>query len=80
MSRYAIHVYCDECSVPHYAGVSVVLTDGPTEKASVASHYAGKTVPPVLALMLRNPVKCPKTGKHYQQTDSNLIYIAPTLG
>ena len=80
MSRYAIHVYCDECSVPHYTGVSVVLNDGPPEQVSVASHYAGKSVPPILTLMLRNPAKCPKTGRVFQQTDSNLIYIAPTAG
>jgi len=61
-------------------GVSVVLIDGPPEKTSVSSHYAGKTVPAILTLMLRNPVKCPKTGKIFQQQDSNRIYIAPIVG
>ena len=80
MSRYAIHVFCDECSAPHYMGVSVVLNDGPPQRASIAEHYAGKTVPAILTLMLRNPVKCPKTGKMFQQIDSQHIYIEPTLG
>jgi hypothetical protein len=61
-------------------GVSVPLNEGPAEKISVASYYADKNVPPILTLMLRNPVKCPKTGKVFQQTDSNHIYIAPIVG
>ncbi len=80
MNRYAIHVYCDECAAPHPMGVSVVLSDGPAEKTSISTHYAGKTVPAILTLMLRNPVKCPKTGKVFQQGDSNHIYIAPIVG
>jgi hypothetical protein len=80
MSRYAIHVYCDECSAPHPMGVSVVLNDGPPAQVSISEYYAGKTVPAILTLMLRNPVKCPKTGRIFQQTDSSHIYIAPTVG
>jgi hypothetical protein len=55
------------------------LNDGPPEQVSVASHYAGKTVPAILTLMLRNPVKCPKTGRVFQEADSNRIYIAPIV-
>lgn len=80
MSRYAIHVFCDECSAPHPMGVSVVLNDGPPQRASIADHYAGKTVPAILTLMLRNPVKCSKSGKMFQQGDSHRIYIEPTVG
>ncbi|MBP1597117.1 MAG: hypothetical protein H6Q05_2494 [Acidobacteria bacterium] len=80
MARYAIHIYCDECSAPHPMGVSVVLNDGPPELASVAEHYAGKTVPGTLNLMLRNCAKCPKTGKMFQQWDSKKIFIAPVAG
>ncbi len=77
MTRYALSVFCDECSAPHPMGVSVLLTDGPPEKASVGEYYAGKTVPATLKLMARNPVKCPGSGKMFQQWDEKLIFITP---
>jgi hypothetical protein len=77
MTRYAISAFCEACSAPHPMGVSVLLADGPSEKASVGEYYAGKTVPPTLMLMARNPLKCPKTGKMFQQWDQNLIFITP---
>lgn len=80
MSRYMIHVFCDDCSSTHSMGVSIVLADGPPEKTSIGVVYAGKTLPASLGIMLRNAVKCPKTGKIFQQTDNSKIYIAPTPG
>jgi hypothetical protein len=80
MSRYMIHVYCDDCSDTHSMGVSLVLADGPPEKTSISTVYAGRAVPPNLGIMLRNAVKCPKTGRIFQQTDNNKIYIGPTPG
>jgi hypothetical protein len=80
MARYMIYVLCDDCSATHSMGVSVVLTDGPPEKTSIGTVYAGKSLPGNLNIMLRNAVKCPKTGKIFQQTDNNKIFIAPTPG
>jgi hypothetical protein len=80
MSRYMIHAYCDDCSSTHSMGVSVVLAEGPPEKASIGILYAGSHVPANLNIMLRNAVKCPKTGRIFQQTDNNKIFIAPTPG
>ncbi len=80
MSRFMIHVYCEDCSTTHSMGVSVVLADGPPEKTSIGAVYAGKLVPASLSIMLRNAVKCPKTGKIFQQTDNSKIFIAPTPG
>jgi hypothetical protein len=80
MNRYAISVYCDECAAPHPMGVSVVLNDGPAERTSISTHYSGRPVPAILTLMLRNPVKCPKSGRVFQQADSSHIYIAPIVG
>jgi hypothetical protein len=80
MSRYMIHVFCDECSATHSMGVSIVLAEGPPEKTSIGVVYAGKPLPASLGIMLRNAVKCPKTGKIFQQTDNSKIYIAPTPG
>jgi hypothetical protein len=56
------------------------VNDGPPEKTCIASVYADKGLPPALGIMLRNAVKCPKTGRVFQQTDNNKIYIAPTPG
>ena len=80
MSRYMIHVFCDDCTTTHSMGVSLVLNDGPPEKTSINTVYAGRNLPPSLLIMLRNAVKCPKTGKIFQQTDNSKIYIAPTPG
>jgi hypothetical protein len=80
MSRYMIHVYCDDCASTHSMGVSVVLPEGPPEKTSIGVVYAGKCVPASLSIMFRNAVKCPKTGRIFQQTDNNKIFIAPTPG
>jgi hypothetical protein len=80
MSRYMIHAYCDDCSTTHSMGVSVVLTEGPAEKTSIGTVYAVRHLPANLNIMLRNAVKCPKTGRIFQQTDNNKIYIAPTPG
>ncbi len=80
MARYMIHAYCDDCAATHSMGISVVLIDGPPEKACVGTLYAQKGVPANLGIMLRNAVKCPKTGKIFQQTDNHKIYIAPTPG
>jgi hypothetical protein len=79
MARYMIHAFCDECAETHSMGISVVLNEGPPEKVSVGTHFA-KGVPPNLGIMLRNAVKCPKSGRIFQQTDNNKIYIAPTPG
>jgi hypothetical protein len=80
MSRYMIHAFCDDCSETHSMGVSVVLPEGPHEKTSIGTVFAGKSVPASLGIMLRNAVKCPKTGKIFQQTDNTKIFIAPTPG
>lgn len=80
MARYMIHVFCDECAVTHSMGISVVLNDGPPEKTCVGTLYAEKGIPPNLGIMLRGAVKCPKTGKIFQQADNSKIYIAPTPG
>jgi len=80
MSRYMIYVFCEDCSATHSMGVSLVLADGPPEKTSIGTVYAGKPLPSSLGIMLRNAVKCPKTGKIFQQTDNNKIFIGPTPG
>jgi hypothetical protein len=61
-------------------GVSVVLAEGPPDKTCINSFFVGKPLPACLGIMLRNPVKCPKTGKIFQQTDNGKIYIGPTPG
>ena len=80
MARYMIHAFCEECSDCHSMGISVALSDGPADRACVGTLFAGKGIPPNLAIMLRNAVKCPRSGRVFQQSDNNKIYIAPTPG
>jgi hypothetical protein len=80
MIRYMLHVFCDECTTTHSMNVSVALPEGPSEMTSVGKVYPEHGVPSNISVMLRNAVKCPKTGKYFQQRDNNKIYIEPTPG
>ncbi len=80
MMRYMLHVFCDDCTITHSMNVSVALPEGPLEMTSVGKVYPENGVPSNVSVMLRNAVKCPKTGKYFQQRDNNKIYIEPTPG
>jgi hypothetical protein len=80
MIRYMLHIFCDECATTHSMNVSVALPEGPSAIASVGELYPEHSEPSNISVMLRNAVKCPKTGKYFQQRDNNKIYIAPMPG
>lgn len=79
MGNYDVYVFCTECLDIHRMSTGMTLEDGPVEKQSVASAYAGKQPPPDIATLLKNQFQCPETGKTFVQEDINQIFLVPVL-
>jgi hypothetical protein len=79
MARYTLFVFCRECAGVHEMGINVTLTDGPVERQSIgdAYTYQGKAVPPKLAFLLHNRIKCPNTGNSFIQPDTSQVFLVP---
>lgn len=43
--RYMMHVFCDECSVPHPAGIVIEQKELLSQEQSVGDIYDGREVP-----------------------------------
>jgi hypothetical protein len=77
MARYAVYIFCNECSDVHPMGVTVDLNDGPPSRESVGNAYAGKEVPPEVAALITNMVTCPQTQRLTSQQDNNQVFLVP---
>jgi hypothetical protein len=77
MPKYEIFVFCDNCGDVHPTRISVLLNDGPIEKASVSDTYAGRALPGSLAMLSNNEVRCPKTDQMFTQKDNHQIFLVP---
>ena len=77
MAQYDIYVFCHNCSDSHQMGMRIRLDGGPTHKDSIGNLYAGSTVPPNLASLLRNAVQCPNTGQMFVGEDHNHVFLVP---
>jgi len=77
MATYSVHFFCDECSEVHPFGIVLSLDDGPAERASIGDTYAGKDLPPQIALLTNNWVTCPNTGRLTSQKDNNQVFLVP---
>lgn len=75
MAQYSVYVFCDECSQVHPMGIGISLNDGPADKASVGDTYAGKPLPPAVAMLTSNSTRCPNTGKEFVQRDNNQVFL-----
>jgi hypothetical protein len=75
--RYSTFALCNKCGSTHDMAVSVILTDGPVEKQSIAHMYDGKTLPKMLADLTSRSVSCPKTGRQSIQKDKHQIFLVP---
>jgi len=78
MAQYSVHFFCDECGEVHPLGISIGLNDGPTQKDSIGNTYAGKELPPEIAIIEGNMTNCPNTGKMTSQKDNNQIFLVPS--
>ena len=77
MAKYSVHFFCDECGQVHPLGVAITLNDGPADKASIGDTYAGRALPPEIAIFKGNMTQCPVTGKMTSQEDNNQIFLVP---
>jgi hypothetical protein len=75
--EYDIFVVCNACGDLHPREVSVTLGHGPASKQSIADVYAGKDLPANFAALKDRRVYCPKTGRHYSQSDNKKIFLVP---
>ncbi len=74
MAQYEVHVFCDECSIPHPAGIVMRLEDSNFDKASIGDLYNGKDIPPNLN-MTNNTFFCPNTRKPFTQKDNQQVFL-----
>jgi hypothetical protein len=77
MATYSVHFFCDECSEVHPLRISISLDDGPADKASIGDTYAGKELPPQIALLIDNKTTCPNTRRLTSQKDNNQVFLVP---
>ena len=76
-TKYSILALCNKCGGTHDMAVSVILSDGPIEKQSIADLYHGKTLPKSLAELTSRSVSCSKTGRQSIQKDKHQIFLVP---
>jgi hypothetical protein len=77
MARYAIYIFCSECSDEHPMGVTVDLSDGPPSRECISNTYAGKELPPEVAALITNMVTCPQTQRLTSQQDHDQVFLVP---
>jgi len=77
MAKYAVYVFCNECSDVHPMRISIHLNDGPPDKKSIGDTYKGRDLPPHIATLRNNILSCPKTGKTFTQKDNDQIFLVP---
>jgi hypothetical protein len=73
--RYMMHVFCNECSTPHPAGIVIERDELLSPDQSVADIYDGREVPSEIALMQGNYFQCPTTGRMYRQNDNRQVFL-----
>ncbi len=78
MPQYMMHVFCNECSVPHPAGVVIESKEDIAPDQSVGDVYDGRDLPPEIAMFINNYFRCPTTGKMYQQKDNRQVFLVRT--
>jgi hypothetical protein len=73
--KYMLHVFCNECSVPHPAGMVIERDELIAADQSVGDIYDGREVPEQIVTMLENNFRCPNTGKTYVQKDNHQVFL-----
>ena len=77
MAVYQIYVFCDKCYDAHPMPIKINIKNGPDKKQSIKDTYHGEEVPPNIAQIINNEIKCPKTNEMYIQKDNNQIFLVP---
>jgi hypothetical protein len=77
MARYRVLVFCTNCVRTHPVRATLLLDDGPGEKATVADAYQNKPLPPELIKLLKGDTLCPELAKSVTLEDPNKVYLVP---
>ena len=77
MAKYSVHFFCNECSQVHPLGINISLNDGPADKASINDTYAGRDLPPEIAMLIGNRTICPNTGIMTSQKNNDQVFLVP---
>ncbi len=77
MPLHVVQVACDLCSGVHTTEIALKLDDdGPQKRESVASFYAGKKIPPGLAVR-NDTFRCPVTGGKFSPKSDEKVFVMP---
>jgi hypothetical protein len=79
MGTYDVYAFCNECSDIHCMGKGITLEDGPAGKESLGRAYAGKELPPDIAVLLKSRHQCPQTKKIFVQGDTDEVFLVPVV-
>jgi hypothetical protein len=60
MPTYSVHMFSDECSVPHPMGIAIQLNEELAPDQSIGDIYDGRELPASLAMLADNSIRCPK--------------------
>jgi hypothetical protein len=77
MAQYRFIVFCTDCCRTHPARATLLLDDGPTEKATVADAYKDKPLPLELVKLLKKDILCPELAKSVMLEDADKVYLVP---
>jgi hypothetical protein len=58
-------------------GIRLRLEDGPPDRMRVTDAYAGHDLPPQVAALLNNDVRCPETGRVFRPRDHGQMLLVP---
>jgi hypothetical protein len=73
--KYMVHVFCNECSVPHPGGIVIERDELLASDQSVGNIYDGREVPEEIVGMRGNHFRRPTTGKMYTQKDNHQLFL-----
>ncbi len=79
MTTYAVYFYCDKCHQVHPLWVDIDLCNGPLSKACIGDIYAGKDLPPEVAMITEHTTICPIKKVLTFQKDINQVFLEPVL-
>ena len=75
MTKYAVHVFCDECGQPHPGSVHIALDDPNLDGQKVGDIYDGRDLPQEIVNMQNNKYFCPNTERQFVQRDNRQVFL-----
>jgi hypothetical protein len=77
MPLYDVYAVCRSCGTLHPMDIRVRLEDGPPDRMRLSDAYAGHELPPQVATLLNNELRCPETGWLFRPRDTGHVVLIP---